>query len=42
MDYLEKVGKKNVLGQLILTPKELKKVRSLAEEGAEAQGKAAV
>ena len=39
LDYLDEVGKKNVLGQIVLTPKELKKVRSLAEEGAEARGK---
>ena len=39
LDYLDKVGKKNVLGQIVLTPKELKKVRTLAEEGAEARGK---
>lgn len=39
LDYLGDVGKKNFMGQIILTPKELKKVRSLAEEGAEARGK---
>lgn len=39
LDYLDNVGKKNMLGQIVLTTKELKKVRSLAEEGAEARGK---
>lgn len=39
LNYLDNVGKKNMLGQIVLTTKELKKVRSLAEEGAEARGK---
>ena len=36
---MDEVGRKNVLGQIVLTPKELKKVRNLAEEGAEARGR---
>jgi len=39
LDYLDDVGKKDFMGRIILTPKELNKVRSLAQEGAEARGK---
>ena len=36
LDYLDNIGK-NVLGQIILTPKELKKVKSYAAEAVEAK-----
>lgn len=39
LKLLDNIGKKNMLGQIVLTPKELKTVKSLTEEGAESRGK---